>query len=504
VLELRRDGAHAAAAKYVTMRDWLNPDNRIRGSLIYHGCAPGRWSSKGVQLQNFKRDGEAVDVAAIVAGNGTLAEIGAGVRNAIAATSGHRFIIADFSGIESRVAAWLTGEQWKVDQWASFDASGKPEDEPYYLGGLKLGFPPDQARACGKTADLAFGYMGGIPAYRRFAPAGDQSTDEDIKRLQTAWRRAHPNIARFWRALDTAAIRAVANPGKMFAASKKISFVCEGNFLFMNLPSGRRNAYPFPRLIDDKFGDKRVVFKDTAFGKFADCRNGEGAYGGTWIENAVQALSRDLLAAAMLRLEAAGYPITFHIHDEIVAEVPDDFGSAEEFSNILLMLPDWATGLPMAAKVRNGPRFAKAQKSAEPPPAEEAAESEPEPEPEQETPRSKGNGHDPFRNYTSGKRDYGDDVEEYLYQDAGGRPYQKVKRTSTKQFPQSWWNGSEWKKGDHPNGPLPYRLPELLKASPDATIYVTEGEKDCNTSGKAWARRHDRARRRRQMERVPE
>ena len=104
------------------------------------------------------------------------------------------------------------------------------------------------------------------------------------------------------------------------------------------------------------------MFKDNAAGKWADCRYGQGAYGGLWTENIVQAVSRDLLAAAMQRLEGAGYPIVLHVHDEIVAEAPIEFGSIEEFTRLITTLPDWAEGLPVAAKVRNGPRFAKSEK----------------------------------------------------------------------------------------------------------------------------------------------
>jgi hypothetical protein len=105
-----------------------------------------------------------------------------------------------------------------------------------------------------------------------------------------------------------------------------------------------------------------VIYQDNAAGKWVDCRHGQGAYGGLWTENIVQAISRDLLAAAMRRLEAAGYSVILHVHDEIVAEAPIEFGSIEEFQRLITALPDWAAGLPIAAKVRNGPRFSKSGK----------------------------------------------------------------------------------------------------------------------------------------------
>jgi hypothetical protein len=186
-----------------------------------------------------------------------MSVVGDIVRGLICAQSGCRLIAADFSGVESRITAWLSGQQSKLDQWVKFDRTQDPKDEPYYLIGRSSGIAEENARAIGKTADLAFGYAGGIGAWRKLAP-DDNSTD-----------------------------------------------------------------------------DQTVVFMDNSGGKWTECRNGLGMYGGVWLENAVQAVARDLFAAAMPRLEAAGYRIVLHVHDEIVAEVAEDFGTAEEFLKIL-------------------------------------------------------------------------------------------------------------------------------------------------------------------------
>lgn len=185
-----------------------------------------------------------------------------------------------------------------------------------------FGFSDADARAGGKTADIAFGYMGGVGAYRRLAPPGDTLSDDEIKRLQKAWRQMHPNMVQLWKRLDNSAVYAVANPGKHIRANTRVGFICEGDFLFMTLPSGRRLAYPFPRLITDQYDHSRVVFKDNEHGKWVDCRKGEGAYGGTWIENLVQGIARDVMAAAMARAEANGFPVVLTVHDQIVCEVP--------------------------------------------------------------------------------------------------------------------------------------------------------------------------------------
>jgi hypothetical protein len=132
-------------------------------------------------------------------------------------------------------------------------------------------------------------------------------------------------------------------------------------FLYLTLPSGRDLAYPFVKLVENRFGFPAVSFMDNSLGKWVEYRQGQGAYGGTFFENVVLGVARDLLAAAMLRLEAAGYPVVLHVHDEIVCEVPDGFGSVEEYQRIVEQPPDWAEGCPVGAKVRNGPRFASAE-----------------------------------------------------------------------------------------------------------------------------------------------
>jgi hypothetical protein len=184
-------------------------------------------------------------------------------------------------------------------------------------------------------------------------------------------------------------------------------------------------------------GNCVVIFKDNTLGKWVDCRHGNGAYGGTWIENAVQAVARDLFAAAMPRLEAAGFPIVLHVHDEIVCEIPKDFGDEEEreFLRLMLTLPAWAEGLPLNAKVRVGDRFCKAkapiETAAESPNADdlgffsgphvEFASAGPNDQ-RNDANTANDNGHE----YQSGEREWGNNVDSYIYRDAAGNPYLQV------------------------------------------------------------------------------
>jgi hypothetical protein len=484
------------------MLNWAGADDRIRGAFKYHGAATGRWASYGVQLQNLKKP-NGLDIATAVdlvtSGNLTalqeqydpLSVVGDLTRAAICAAPGHRLIAADFSGVESRVTAWLAGEQSKIRLWTKFDETGAAEDEPYYVLGKQFGFAEDCARAKGKTADLAFGYNGGEGAYRKFA--GDEASAEEIDRLKRAWRDAHPNVVKLWARLDRLAQRAVANPNQVKHVNHRLTFCFDGTFLRMKLPSHRCIAYPFPRLEKNERGDPVVIFKDNTAGKFVDCRHGQGAWRGLWIENAVQAVARDLFVAAMQRLEAAGYSITMHVHDEILAEVPDGFGSDEDFLRILTEAPAWATGLPIAAKVRNGPRFCKIKPQAadggdagDGRDDDEASDDDSEldddaggasesPKSDDETSASSSRD---WKRYQSGEREWGEDVAEYVYRDQRGQPYLKVKRTSNKQFPQFHYVDGKWIKGA-PAGPkIPYRLPELLATAPDTPVFICEGEKD--------------------------
>jgi DNA polymerase bacteriophage-type len=169
-----------------------------------------------------------------------------------------------------------------------------------------------------------------VGAWRKLAPE-DASTDAEIKQRQARWRKEHPKIKAFWDGLDRAAIAAVRNPDQVFRC-QQIAFRYDSGtkFLQMKLPSTRNLTYPFAELITNNFGHPAVSYMAIDDkGKWAPYRYGQGMYGGLFCENVVQAIARDVFAEAMLRLEAAGYPIVLHVHDEIVAEVPNGFGSAD-------------------------------------------------------------------------------------------------------------------------------------------------------------------------------
>jgi DNA polymerase bacteriophage-type len=375
VLELRQGGAQAASRKIDAFLARCDSDGRIRGALRYHGASTGRWAGNGVQPQNLKRPlTDDIDAAVAAISTGDLAHtkklypqplaiIGDISRSLITAAPGNVLIGADFSSIESRVLAWISGEEWKLDSYRRYDATQDPRDEPYCITACKIFRVPDGTfnkespeRKVGKTCDLAFGYQGGLNAWRKFEP--DRFSDEEVEQFKKEWRAAHPAIKKFWYAIDRATWQAVREREKVIRCGRLL-IKCSGMFLYIKLPSGRKLAYPYPRIEIEDLQHEVVVFKDASAGQFRDCRGGNGAYGGLWTENIVSGISRDLLAAALLRLERAGYRVVLHVHDEIIAEVPIGFGSTEEFTRLMITPPSWALGLPIAAQAWSGSRFSK-------------------------------------------------------------------------------------------------------------------------------------------------
>jgi len=375
VLELRRDGAQAAVKKIDALLARCGEDGRVRGSFRFNGASTGRWSGEGFQPQNLKRPA-VKDIDAAIAALSTgdykhvsalyprpLSIVGDCSRAMICAAPGRVLIGADFSSVESRVLAWVAGEEWKLDAYRRYDATHDPRDEPYCATACKIfRVPPGSfvknspERNVGKTCDLAFGYMGGLGAWRKFEP--DRFSDSEVEQFKTEWRAAHLNIKRLWYDIDRAAWTAVHERGRIVRCGR-VAFKCAGAFLFLKLPSGRKISYPQPRIEIKDPQHQVVVFMDNTAGKWCDCRGGNGAYGGTWTENVVQAIARDLLAEAMLRIEAAGYPIVLHVHDEIVAEVPEGFGDITKFTRLMTRTPSWAFGLPIAASAWRGQRYCK-------------------------------------------------------------------------------------------------------------------------------------------------
>jgi DNA polymerase bacteriophage-type len=231
VLELRLGGAQAATKKINALLTRAGADDRIRGAFRYHGAATGRWSGEGFQAQNLKRpvvDDLDAAIAAVRTGSyehvkslypKPLAIVGDCSRAMICAAPGHTLIGADFSSIESRVLAWVAGENWKLDSYRRFDATHDPRDEP--IASLLAGYLESPTAVSRRTIRngtsakrvLAFGYAGGLGAWRKFEP--DRFSDDEVKTFIRGWRRAHPEIKHLWDRLDRAAWTAVQQRGRV-------------------------------------------------------------------------------------------------------------------------------------------------------------------------------------------------------------------------------------------------------------------------------------------------
>lgn len=390
VLEVRQESAKASVAKIDALMRGRSPeDGRAKGLLQFHAANTARWGGRRFQPQNLVRPEEDdIDTLIDVVRTGDhdyvdmcfgkpLAAVSYTLRGMIRAADGHRILAADYSNIEGRVLAWLAGEAWKLQAFRDFD-NGTGHDLYKITAGGILGKRPEdvtkpERQSHGKVPELALGYQGGVGAFRTMAANyGVDLDDVTIEGIRDGWREKHPAIKQFWYDMEDAAVRAVLDKGAVTRVGR-IAFKFAGSFLVMRLPSGRLMHYPYPevREFDTPWGEMKkglTYFSTIDVSKKAkiveDPKNTTSwarikTYGGGLVENCTQAVARDVLADAMPRLEAAGYPLILTVHDEIVCEVPDGHGSVTEMESIMCDLPEWAKGLPLAAEGFEGERYRK-------------------------------------------------------------------------------------------------------------------------------------------------
>jgi DNA polymerase len=394
-LLIRQEAGKTSTAKLHTMITCLNEDDRARGLLQYHAAGTGRWGGRRIQTQNFPRPSiphevieqviEALHTATVdnahwmitACFDRPMTVISDCLRGMICAAPGSDLVAADFANIEGRVLAWLAGEQWKLDAFAAYDRKEGPDI--YKLGYAKsFRIPVEEVtkdqRFIGKVQELALGYQGGVGAFQTMARGyGVVVSDALAEEIKTAWREAHPNIVKYWYGLEDAAKQAVTRPGQEFIASpgtwgpgskgRYVTFLVKGSFLFCKLPSGRVLTYPYPKLkpIMTPWGEeKEQIHYMSVDGKTRKWQETH-TYGGKLAENVTQAVSRDILADAMLRVEKHGFPIVMHVHDEIVAEVSNAAPNTDLslFEAIIAQVPAWAAGLPIAVEGWKGKRYRK-------------------------------------------------------------------------------------------------------------------------------------------------
>ena len=384
VLELRQLLGKTSTTKYKAMTNAACEDNRVRGLLQYYGAGrTGRWAGRLVQVQNLPQNhlDDIGTVRELVRQRdlGTLElcydsvpdVLSQLIRTAFIAKDGHTFLVADYSAIEARVIAYLAGEQWRMDVFAKGgDIYCSSASQMFKVPVEKHGVN-GHLRQKGKVAELACGYGGGVAALKAFGAEKMGLTEQEMQDIVTQWRLASPTIPRLWRRIEDAARAALENPGRRCAVLRKYQdverarlnelrtggrgysaefnaggYVCtfwrDKDALRCKLPSGRILTYWQARI--DNEG--KICF----MGQNQTTRKWErtDTWGGKLVENVVQAFARDCLAVAILRLEKAGYEIVFSVHDEIVAEAPDE-SRWEDMAEIMGQPIEWAPGLLLRA-----------------------------------------------------------------------------------------------------------------------------------------------------------
>ena len=412
-LELRASAGKTSTAKLAAMLAAAGEDERARGLLLYHGASTGRWSGKLLQPQNFPRptikDMESY-IPTVLDGNydcidtdhPPIVVISSLLRSMLRTAPGHRFMSGDYGQIEARVLAWIAGQD---DLVALFARGGKVyEDMAAFIYNVPIEEIEDgsEERQIGKNAILGAGFQMGADRFAeqvqqqtgvvldRGGPSGlficetcdlfteKGSTDcyidpthhplphfrEDMaEKAINGYREKNFKIKMFWTEINSAALRAVGKPGTITTVGRNeaIRFVVRGQFLWCQLPSKRFLAYAKPEIRDrlTPWGEMKPAVSYMGVNSMTRQWRRHDTYGGHLTENVVQAMARDLMAGAMLRLEDAGYRPLLTVHDEIICEPPEGHGSMEEFLQLMTVNPRWAEGLPIAADGWEGERYRK-------------------------------------------------------------------------------------------------------------------------------------------------
>lgn len=355
-LSLRQELAKSSVKKYTAMESVVGADSRARGLIQFYGAnRTGRYAGRLIQVQNLPqnhlpdletvrtliREGQFDTVELLYDSVPmVLSEL---IRTAFVPKPGHRFFVADFSAIEARVIAWIAGEEWRQEVFAGGgDIYCASASQMFHVPVEKHGVN-GHLRQKGKIAELALGYGGSVGALKAMGALNMGVPEEELKPLVDAWRLANPNIVRLWWDVDRAASTCVRE--KTTTECRGIKFIYQSGMMFVVLPSGRRLVYVKPRMGVNRYGNESVTFEGV--GEQKKWLRLE-SYGPKFVENIIQATARDILAEAMLRLDAHGYKIVMHVHDEAVIEAPADT-SLEDICEVMGQTPTWAKGLLLRA-----------------------------------------------------------------------------------------------------------------------------------------------------------
>ena len=381
MLEIRQELGKTSTKKYDAIEAAVCDDGRVRGLLQFYGAnRTGRWAGRLVQVQNLPRTyteplefarelvkGRKLDALRIVYGspNDTLSQL---IRTAFVAAPGNVLIDADFSAIEARVISWLADEEWRLEVFRTHGKIYEASASQMFgvpLERIKKGNPEYSLRQRGKVAELALGYQGGVPAMRQMDTGKllADLPDEEIKDIVDKWRNTNPKIRNLWYSFNDAAIRVIQNGGSLRVRCCTFARECDcirgTTCMTISLTSGRKLYYVEPSVGEKRWGGPSITYMGvndkTKWGRIE-------TYGGKLVENVVQAIARDCLAQAIEHLEAAGLPVVFHIHDEVVidtAAFDTNDAMLDKVVKIMSTPIPWAEGLPLGADGWVGAFFKK-------------------------------------------------------------------------------------------------------------------------------------------------
>lgn len=364
MLKIRRELGKTSVKKYTAIKDCVCDDGRVRGLLQFYGAnRTGRFAGRLVQIQNLPKNymgtldtarefvkHKRIDAVRMIYGNvpDTLSQL---IRTAFIPGEGCHFAVADFSAIEARVIAWLAGEQWRLDVFRTHGKIYEASASAMFgvpLESIAKGQPNYKLRAKGKVAELALGYGGGVHALISMGALNMGLHEEELPDIVKRWRASSRRIYDFWYKVERAAQEAVQY-GVITSLDHGIVISRDENFLFIKLPSGRSLFYCNPQIRPNAMGGKEIWF--TGVNQANKKWSFVSTWGGKLVENIVQAVARDLLCNAISNLMQAGYRINFHIHDEVILEIPDGDAAKNLDDAVMRMcaLPEWANGLPLNA-----------------------------------------------------------------------------------------------------------------------------------------------------------
>ncbi len=377
MLEIRQELGKTSTKKYDAIEAAVCPDGRVRGLLQFYGAnRTGRWAGRLVQVQNLPRTyteplelarelvkQRKLDALKVIYGSvpDTLSQL---IRTAFVAPDGHILIDADFSAIEARVISWLAGEEWRLEVFRThgkiYEASasqmfGVPIDL------IKKGNPEYALRQKGKVAELALGYQGSTGALINMGALDMGIPEEDLPDIVNRWRDANKRIRDLWYKMDASAVQVISQGGAVglncLVIARELDYNRGTDYMTITLPSGRKLYYNAPQLGVNQWGNPSISYlgMDQTTKKWKRIET----YGGKLVENCVQAIARDCLAQAIEHLEAAGLPVIFHIHDEVVIDCEPDTATLEDVVQIMARPISWAPDLPLGADGWVGKFFKK-------------------------------------------------------------------------------------------------------------------------------------------------